>query len=322
MRRSRRRLLAALAGSLGVAFGDKAVAAVPAGAPGMPVEAYSVGSRRFAFALIGDTPYSRLEALRFVELTGQMAEDALEFVIHVGDIKGGREACSDDLLEQRRALLDSSAHPLILTPGDNEWTDCHRGGAGRYDPRERLAHLRRTFFASPHAMGRRTMPLERQPDLPENVRWMTGDVAFLTLHVVGSNDGLDEYPGGGDEWRERTEANRRWLDDTLARWGQTADALVIAIHANPGFGTRVRNGHVPMRRMLVETARRFDGPILLLHGDTHRFRVDQPVFDEAGRHLSNITRVESFGSPFGSSWVRIAYEPTLPERFVVTTRSL
>jgi hypothetical protein len=276
----------------------------------------------FAFALIGDTPYSRLEALRFTELIEQIGEDAIEFVIHVGDIKGGREPCSDELMEARRALLDTSAHPLVLTPGDNEWTDCHRAGAGGHEPTERLAHLRRTFFSAPASMGRRTMPLERQPGFPENVRWMAGDVAFLTLHVVGSDDGRDEYPDSELEWRERTEANRHWLDETLARWGGDADALVIAIHANPGFGTRFRKGHVPIRRMLVETARRFERPILLLHGDTHRFRVDRPLVDEAGKHYPHVTRVESFGSPFSSSWVRITYDPSLPERFFVSTRSL
>ena len=36
--------------------------------------------------------------------------------------------------------------PLLYTPGDNEWTDCHRPAAGRYNPLERLDAVRATFF--------------------------------------------------------------------------------------------------------------------------------------------------------------------------------
>lgn len=276
----------------------------------------------FAFALLGDTPYSRLEELRLVEVLTQLDADRLAFVLHVGDIKGGREPCSDTLLQHRRQILDGSAHPLVLTPGDNEWTDCHRYGAGEFDPLERLEYLRRTFFSMPTALGRRRMPLERQPGFPENARWRIGPVEFVTLHVVGSNDGMGAKAGNNDEWHARNAANRRWLDATLDEAVGRADALVIAIHANPGFGTRLRDGHKPFRRLLLDAARRFEGPILFAHGDTHRFRTDQPLFDDSGRHLSQVTRVESFGSPFGSSWVRISYEPSLAERFVVSVRSL
>ena len=31
------------------------------------------------------------------------------------------------------------ADPVVYTPGDNEWTDCHRASAGGYLPTERLA---------------------------------------------------------------------------------------------------------------------------------------------------------------------------------------
>ena len=69
------------------------------------------------------------------------------------DIKGGREPCSDALFARRRALLARSAHPLVLLPGDNEWTDCHRPSAGAFDPLERLAALRRRFFAPGRSLG-------------------------------------------------------------------------------------------------------------------------------------------------------------------------
>jgi hypothetical protein len=336
-RTGRRRALAAVGAALGTAAATRlgipapALAAAPQTVATSPSPVAATGPTAlehvrpdggFSFVLLGDTPYSRLEELRLQEVVTQLDADRLAFVLHVGDFKGGREPCSDELLGQRRAIFDASAHPLVLTPGDNDWTDCHRLGAGEFDPLDRLAYLRRHFFAGPTSLGRRSMPLERQQGYPENTRWRIGSVTFVALHVIGSNDGLGEHPGSDVEWRARTEANRRWLEATLDDAAPRADALVIAIHANPGFGTRLRSGHQPFRRMLLAAARRFDGRILFLHGDTHRFRTDRPLYDDAGRHVPNVTRVESFGSPFGSSWVRISYEPGLDERFVVSIRSL
>ena len=63
-------------------------------------------------------------------------------------------------------------------------------------------------------------------------------------------------------------------------------------------------------------------PVLFLHGDTHRFRVDRPLHGRDGRVAENFTRVECFGFPFTASWVRIGYDPADPNRFVVGTREL
>jgi hypothetical protein len=32
--------------------------------------------------------------------------------------------CTDEAFAQRKALFHTSTHPFILTPGDNDWTDC------------------------------------------------------------------------------------------------------------------------------------------------------------------------------------------------------
>src|SRR5918993_1319913 len=88
----------------------------------------------FAFAIMGDTPYSDAEEAQFAAMMARIDAEPLAFAVHVGDFKGGG-SCSDALYARRRAQLDASAHPLVLTPGDNDWTDC-RGV--REDPLERL----------------------------------------------------------------------------------------------------------------------------------------------------------------------------------------
>lgn len=56
-------------------------------------------------------------------------------------------------------------------------------------------------------------------------------------------------------------------------------------------------------------------PVLFLHGDTHYFRVDKPLFrtgetsqGDRGRQIENFTRVEIFGFP-DAHWLRIAVDP-------------
>lgn len=286
--------------------------------------------RPFAFALIGDLPYSDADESNLAALLAATDAEQLAFVLHVGDLKGGQESCGDTLLARRQALLARSAHPLVLLPGDNEWTDCHRRSAGGFEPLERLAALRARFWSTPGPMGRRgadavtAMAFERQRAQPENARWRIGDVHFVAVHVVGSNNGFDEYPGSRAEFVARRELNRRWLFDTLAvALRERADALVIATHGNPEFGAWfAKDGFTEWIEWLQEVALAFTQPILLLHGDTHRFRVDHPLVDRAGRTVDHFTRIECFGWPFTASWVRIGYDPATPERFTVTPREV
>jgi hypothetical protein len=51
----------------------------------------------------------------------------------------------------------------------------------------------------------------------------------------------------------------------------------------------------------------FFGQVVLVHGDTHYFKVDQPLLD-ATHLLSNFTRVQTYGSP-NINWVRVTVDP-------------
>lgn len=286
----------------------------------------------FAFVLIGDVPYNALE-VRVLEALFASFDADLAFALHVGDIKAGWEPCSDSLLEQRLALLAASPVPLVYVPGDNEWTDCGRARAGGFDPSERLDWLRRRAFggipraSSPSPMSTSgTSPLEsfeRQSDrytggLPENRRWRHRRVRFATLNVPGSNDGLNADGLGPGDREQRMQANAQWLRDSYRLAAEErAAAVVVAVHANPQFGAAHRfgtDGYRPFRSLLRAASDNFAGPTLLLHGDTHRHRVE--------RLTHKLLRVESYGSPFVDRWVRIDVEPDAPEPFRISSRSV
>ena len=120
-------------------------------------------ARRVQFALFADNP-SRNAAEQQVRQALQRASGDAEFFIHVGDIKGGGESCDDGLLSRRIALLQQAPRPVFFTPGDNDWTDCHRLVAGSFDPLERLQWLRSIAFERQQSLGSSPVALQSQTE--------------------------------------------------------------------------------------------------------------------------------------------------------------
>jgi hypothetical protein len=285
-------------------------------------------AQRVSFGLFGDTPYNAWERRHLPELIAEMDGEDLAFVIHDGDIKSGSSECSDAAFLDVLGAFRQSMHPLIYVPGDNEWTDCHRRSNGAYDPLERLAKLRELFFADAHALGRRKLVLERQSNDPafaayrENVRWEAGGVLFVGLNLPGSGNNFHGAKGGGPsaEYLARGKANHAWLAQAfaLARDRRLA-GLLLVIQANPGFHAanagRPATGYADFLDQLRRETMRFAGQVVLVHGDTHQHRIDQPMEDpESGAPIKNFTRVETFGSPsFG--WIKASVDPANPRLF-------
>lgn len=285
------------------------------------------GPGSFSFGVFGDIPYSRYERQAATGIVREMGEQPLEFAIHIGDIKSGSEPCTDETLLWSRTLFAASRHPLIYVPGDNEWTDCHRSRAGGRDPEERLRRLREIFYPSALSLGQRSIALARQSDdarfrdYRENVRWQHGIVLFIGLHVVGSNNNFGRSAAADVEHRRRNIANIAWLTQSFELANRRlVRAVVVVIHGNPLFELpateKARRGYNDfLKHLQVETIA-FGKPVLLVHGDTHMYRVDQPMMDhKLGRPVKNLTRLETFGSPF-LGWVKVTVDTAKPELFV------
>lgn len=291
--------------------------------------ASSASAAAFSFVAIGDIPYHVPRQLAdFERLTARINTLAPAFTVHVGDIKSGASPCHDSLYVRTLELFARFERPLIYTPGDNEWTDCHRARDGKYDPLERLGKLRSTFYSRPGSLGRTRLPLEHQSAHPdfrkyvENARWWKEGVLFATLHVVGSNNNLQRDAAAVNEYVERNTANLAWLASTfdLAK-KDGARAVVVAFQADPQFHLERaedrRSGYTDTVRAIKRHVAEFGKPVLLVHGDTHRFVVDKPV--RAGdRLLYNATRLIVFGDSEVSG-VLVSVDPEDPDVFSFKT---
>lgn len=263
------------------------------------------------FFAMGDVPYSESETRLLDVLLQQELDADTRFAVHVGDIKAGGAPCTDEAIAGIAALFSRLPVPLVYTPGDNDWTDCRRASAGGHDPGERLDALRRLFFGDPAVLRLDRLAVRRdEPAYPENYYFLQGDLLVATFHLVGSSD--NRRPGDPDaiaEHEARTAANRRhWSRVLAAARASGARALVAVLHANPLLESPAPPpAYRPLREDLLGFLAGFDGPVLLIHGDTHRFRFDHPLRDPlSGRTLERLTRLEVPGSPqVGGVWVTL-----------------
>ena len=291
---------------------------------------------RFSFGIVGDAPNNSADEHAFAQMLEEINQENLAFVVHVGDIKSGGSPCSDALYEERKRLFQTSRYPFILIPGDNDWTDCHRRSAGGYDPLERLVKLRQVFYPDDMSLGQTKIKLARQSDEPdtatefrqyrENARWIVDGVMFIGLNLQGSNDNFGRTREMDAEHEQRSRANADWMNRSfdLAR-ARDCIAVFIVIQADPYFDRPSRSAqtaadvYAAFKQKLLAHTLAFGKPVFLVHGDTHRFRVDQPLVDPAtGKRVEQFTRIESFGSPW-VDWIKVTIDLADPNLFSYRT---
>lgn len=301
-------------------------------------------SERFEIGLMGDVPYTAEEEKKMPALMEDINRHDLAFVVQNGDFqadpRGYRDGivpCTDAALFDRLRIFESSRHPFIVTPGDNDWTDCAHAKPP-IDPLLRLAKLREVLYRDNQSLGQRRMAVIQQSDDPkfakfrENARWNFGGVAFATIHVVGSNNNLGRTPEMDDEYRERNVASLAWLRLVFQQAKQeNRKAVMIVMQANPHFEDRwpksffdrlrttppskAASGFNDFLTALEEETIAYGRPVVLVHGDSHYFRIDKPLIEtKSGSAIENFTRVENFSTP-NVHWLRVTVNSSDPQVF-------
>jgi hypothetical protein len=294
----------------------------------------------FTLAVIGDAPYGAAQFSDFPALIDDInADNKVRMVVHVGDIKNGSSRCDTSYFDSILSAFNTFADPIAYTPGDNEWTDCHRSNNGKYDPLDRLAEIRSTFYAAAdQTLGQQPKVVYTQSSVAgfetfvENQMWMRSQVVFSTVHAVGSNNGLAVWFGddltdafADDPIRRQQEVSGRvdaavdWIDRTFAlATEQNAAAVAIFMQADT-FRGAAQTGFTEIVQELAEEALVFGRPVLLLQGDSHVFLVDKPLENgHAGYSVDfavpNVTRLVVEGETT-SEWLKLEIDPRSADVF-------
>ena len=282
-------------------------------------------------ALFGDAPYGTtptdnaefLATPAFVQSVN--ADPDVSLVMHVGDIHSGKQYCTNRYDHGVRELWNKFADPMIYTPGDNEWTDCHKttegggtynAGTGQVDflkdpdgklidyaggnPISNLGLVRSIFFNHPGRTigGKRVVTTQAQafdPSSPsdsefvENVTFRQSGVRFVTLNIPGgSNNDADIWYGAptmsdqqSHEISVRNAATMHWLDAAFDKAeAEHAKAVLIFVQADMWDASDNIAHLANFDPLLTEIAARttaFGKPVLLVNGDSHVYRSDNPM---------------------------------------------
>jgi hypothetical protein len=227
------------------------------------------GNRSFTTAVYGDAPYGATKddtsqttaTPAFIDNVN--ADPDVSTVIHVGDIHSGKQYCTESYDRTVAGLWSHFTDPVVYTPGDNEWADCHKAGEGGGtwnastgqvdhvtvngrladyaggDPIANLGLIRSIFFPTPGAtLGSGTLHTVSQataydPAHPEdaqfveNVLWQERGFVFVTVDVPGgSNNDADPWYGAPLTQTQSDERTQRTAADL--RWLDLAFATAAA----------------------------------------------------------------------------------------------
>jgi hypothetical protein len=266
------------------------------------------GKPLFTFAVMGDVPYgltvAELEkdkATLRQQIVDLNRNASIEFIVHVGDIKKGGPPCEPGVYEDVAKILKANTHPLFIIPGDNEWNDCK-------DPQEAWklweANFKRFDENWPNELG-----VVRQAVRDENFAFIHQGVLFVGINLVGGK--VHDWK----EWEARIEDDRQWLETQFRLHSETTNAAVLFAHANPGERSNgefvyKKQAFQPLIEYLDEgTGIDFPKPILLIHGDGHKWIKDHP-FPVAGERITRVQVTQ--GGLEAPLRVRVSDDPVKP----------
>ena len=211
------------------------------------------------FSALGDVPYSADEIL---DLQQHIADhdrfSPSAFLVHLGDIKKGTDACAESQYSTIADILKASEVPVFIVPGDNEWVDCSNPDQGWAWWEEHLLGLEQSFCG--------IWPVDAQSAHPENFAFVRDGVLFIGLnHVSGAPSSA-------------VQAAADWVNAQFAAYAATARAVVLMAQAEPTGS---------LLDAVVSRGGAFAKPVLYIHGDGHEW-LEDPVFFGA----SNMLRVQ------------------------------
>lgn len=278
----------------------------------------------FSFGVIAHTAAAAPEDTVLRDAIAASDADNLAFVV-INGIKASSEACSDDLFIRRKTLFERAKNGLILSVAASDWSAC-RAENGQSLAIERLNRIRDLFFGNDFSFGATKLPIVRQGRMPkfrtyaENLRWDIDRLVFATVNLPANNNDFIHAAGRNSEFEDRMIADRAWLHRLFSSaTHRNAAGVVLFVDGNPmavvepkpGSGSGpYRDGFAEIRKHIQQLAQRFDGKVMLVHGQD----ADNAAFANIITWQGNIGSLH-----LSSGWQKITVDPASPTLFHVGT---
>lgn len=272
----------------------------------------STWASSLTFALFGDV-YMTADHQGYLKgMLANMATKGSELAISTGGLKPADQNCNDNNLLAAYPLFAAAPLPVFYVPGDAEWVLCGKSSNGNFSPEERLNLLRKTFYQSDRSLGQPGLPLTRQADYPEHMRWQSGPALFITLSSPDNIIVDRKQTDAVQSLQNRTDAVIAWVKEAYSE-ARTQDIsmLVMVLPHEVNFDPAEPNA--PAEKQLVANLIRtesigFPGQVLMVHGGNGVHRIDHPLINPENQlPLQNFTRVETYGA-LQQGWVQVKIE--------------
>ena len=314
---------------------------------------------KFDIALIGDMPYDAAGVAQTPNVVNAINASSSEFSLFDGDTMSGKgDMCTDAAYSRIKGqFFDTFNKPVFYSVGDNEWVDCDRAVKGAFDPLDRLALVRKTFFQNTDksyiSLGKGALAntvITHDANYPEMQMFTYKKITFILPHVPGSANNApvtsDKYKtyndtakdGDAAEFAARDAANVAWINKGFEKAiADGSNGVIVTVQADmdwEGFasGAAAPNNEYTQafdatKQALLTNTLKFKKPVLLQNGDQHWYQVDMPMNESAGKLVQKdkgnlveyFTRVQTFGSGF-NHWVQLTIDPKNPNLWTFTPR--
>ena len=263
----------------------------------------------YTIGLFGDMPYNALGKAQYPELLADINAQHVAFSVFDGDLKaGGDGPCSRQPLHDGARGLQHARAPARLAAGrqrlDRLLGPLRPGHTPYSDPLERLDHERQLFTSTIRASARRRSTLTRESSEGGRTRSTrrtsagrsarsstsasTCRARTTTTRTPGVDgetapNARDRAPagrGGGAQGGRPPLARRglrlREADRRQGRDGRLAGRSELQQRAAPA-DTRSYDAFPDYVDALRADTLAFAGQVVLVHGDSHYFKVDKPI---------------------------------------------
>ncbi len=301
---------------------------------------------RFSIALIGDMPYDSKGQTQTPAVINAINSSSVRFTLFDGDTMSGKgDKCEDAAYTRIKSdFFNKFNNQIFYSVGDNEWVDCDRAVKGGFDPNNRLALVRSTYFGTQGnyislGQGKLNTSVTRDAKYPEMQMFSYKGITVIIPHVPGSANNSavampafktynDKATDGDDaEFKARDAANVAWINKGFAKAkADNSLGVIVVVQANMDWEGYARDAASPnnensaafanIKQALLTNSINFKRPVLLQNGDEHWYQVDMPMNETAGKLIEkdkgslveNFTRVQTFGSGF-NHWVELQIDP-------------